>query len=449
MSESDQNSISKSTFSKNDVLGRSEFAKRLTDLVDNAEQPLVLALDGNWGSGKTTFLHMWKNAHETDFEGVSKLVFFDAFEHDFLDDPLTSLVYRIIDQRKGYGKSSSLTKLKTATKAIVKPVARIGLAIASYGATELAGAAVDEAIKATAKEVDNKIGSLWEGNETKIKAMETFKEALSELVSGKDGEEPKLTIIIDELDRCRPDYALLLLEHIKHFFDQPRIHFILGVNLSMLENAVTARYGAGIDATQYLKKFINVTSNIESSNYQRHEKNSNPKKYLEKCCEKYDIPSDIKELTSRRIGELTREKYVSLRDIDQLCFALSLLPSNISDMYHGYQEISVTSIIARQFAPPIYKKILAGTVTVTDIGVLYGYCDQNTEFNRPTVDSASPKYNHQKMLIWSLWTRLTQFPCDEKTLDQTRNAFGGFTSDVYEDTLRNFAQDSVETWHLV
>jgi hypothetical protein len=90
--------------------------------------------------------------------------------------------------------------------------------------------------------------------------MTTFRETLAALTLGKDGTSPrKLVIVVDELDRCRPDYALAMLEIIKHFFAVDHVHFVLGVNLRELENSVKARYGAGINAGLYLQKFITVT----------------------------------------------------------------------------------------------------------------------------------------------------------------------------------------------
>jgi len=67
-----------------------------------------------------------------------------------------------------------------------------------------------------------------------------------------------VVFVIDELDRCRPDYALAMLEVIKNFFTVPHLHFVLGVNLAALEAIVRTRYGKKIGARTYLGKFIQV-----------------------------------------------------------------------------------------------------------------------------------------------------------------------------------------------
>ncbi|PRY77226.1 KAP-like P-loop domain-containing protein [Yoonia maritima] len=98
--------------------------------------------------------------------------------------------------------------------------------------------------------------------------MDQFRAALTSLTEpNADGTpQKKLVIVIDELDRCRPDYALQLLEVIKHFFATPGIHFVLGTNMQELANSVRARYGAGIDADRYLHKFVQITMPMKQSN---------------------------------------------------------------------------------------------------------------------------------------------------------------------------------------
>lgn len=65
--------------------------------------------------------------------------------------------------------------------------------------------------------------------------------------------------IIDELDRCRPNYAVLLLEQIKHFFSVPNIIFILSIDKIQLGNAICGVYGSEkIDTNEYLRRFIDI-----------------------------------------------------------------------------------------------------------------------------------------------------------------------------------------------
>ncbi|MGV2104259.1 KAP family P-loop NTPase fold protein [Rhizobium sp. 21-4511-3d] len=103
---------------------------------------------------------------------------------------------------------------------------------------------------------------------------ESFRKALTDLPGlmspdGATAHRP-LIFIIDELDRCKPHFALALLERIKHFMAVPNVHFVLGVHLPQLESSVRYAYGDTIDASAYLQKFINLTVlNVENSEGRR------------------------------------------------------------------------------------------------------------------------------------------------------------------------------------
>ncbi|MDP2049071.1 P-loop NTPase fold protein [Cypionkella sp.] len=112
---------------------------------------------------------------------------------------------------------------------------------------------------AVSSEVRDSAKNLWTVEKERKDAVKSFKELLVKLT---EDEVSPIVIVIDELDRCRPDYALSVLEVIKHFFAVPKVHFILGINGVALENSVKARYGAEMDAESYLRKFINVSFSL-------------------------------------------------------------------------------------------------------------------------------------------------------------------------------------------
>jgi hypothetical protein len=103
----------------------------------------------------------------------------------------------------------------------------------------------------------------------------------------KDGKP--LVFIIDELDRCRPSFALELLERVKHFFAVPNVHFVLGAHLKQLENSVRVTYGSEIDAQLYLQKFISLHVELDTpGNYPPA--NSAISKYMSYLKEQMKIP---------------------------------------------------------------------------------------------------------------------------------------------------------------
>ncbi|MCA3442642.1 MAG: hypothetical protein INF52_04600 [Rhodobacter sp.] len=84
-----------------DLPGRKAVGRRLSDLVQRIEEPLVIARDGGWGSGKSHFLRQWTSAHRKGNDGRARVIYCDTFEHDYLDDLLVGLVGTILQEPAG------------------------------------------------------------------------------------------------------------------------------------------------------------------------------------------------------------------------------------------------------------------------------------------------------------------------------------------------------------
>jgi hypothetical protein len=322
-----------------DLLGRKATGERLSELLERITQSLVVALDGGWGSGKSHFLKLWAGAHRLENKGTAQIIYFDAFEHDYLDDPLISLVGAIAkSEPKASGAKAALKSVQKAAMKLARPAARIGFAIATAGGTELAGAVVDEGIKAAGKSAEDAFDDFWQKESGRMAAMDEFRQALTKLTAPKKGEDTpqKLIFIIDELDRCRPDYALTLLEIIKHFFAVPNVHFVLGTNLTALENSVKARYGQGIDATQYLQKFVHLRMQFPKP--LREPAGGIAMTYFEKVVNQYKLPRGYGEEIQRLLQRLATQTNVSLRDVQRLLTRTALIPDSLGNL-HGVSQL--------------------------------------------------------------------------------------------------------------
>lgn len=431
-----------------DLLNRSDLGRKFTELVDKMDGPLVLALDGGWGCGKSVFLKMWTGAHTKEFEGKSRIIYFDAFQHDFLDDPLTSLVSAISDHNsdESFAKST-ITKVRKDAAFLAKPVSRIGLVVATSGISEVALPLADAATKKGAELLEDQISEFWNRADGKLKAMNDFTEALLELTKG-DGPEggQRVVFIVDELDRCRPDYALHFLEIIKHFFAVPNVHFVLGVNLESLQNSVKARYGQDIDAETYLKKFIHLTAKLPDSNIQSVE-TTNAVDYFSIIAEQNSIGPNTREVVVAQLKVLSKVRQLSLRDIERIYSKIVLLPDNFENSYWGYSAICTTALLLSVLESKIYSKILNGSISINDIGNFFGYSEGGI-FEKPSGESE----NHRKLATYSIWSRVLhfspEFDRDPEIVEFTRKAFGGFGSEVYPDTLKKYVTARLETWHL-
>lgn len=250
---------------RNDKLQRGKHITRLTDtILVHAQAPFVMTLASPWGSGKTTFISMWKQYLE---DKGHTCILYDAWKHDFSHEPLLSLIGEIGDTISTIQDPSIKAQ---CTNILVKfgdniaellglcgDLLKLGDPIslwASPTATLLKGGKI--AVQAATKYVKS-------GHSTLKKSLEDFKGRLTELVGlmSMGGKRP-VYFFIDELDRCEPTYAIKLLEAIKHLFDIDGIVFILSIDKDQLSSMASTRYGAHFDANGYLRRFIDLEYTI-------------------------------------------------------------------------------------------------------------------------------------------------------------------------------------------
>ena len=268
------------TFVKNSV-GRNNSLFKFIEMLNYQDDSYSIAFDGRWGSGKTFFVKQCKLVldclnEENQYsykdqildvigqDEIAKLtkinfktVYFDAWKNDSDLDPIVSL-----------SKSIATTAFSIKTKAK-------SLAI------EAGKNLVETATKEIAKIDIDSILNIFHTEEN-IEAK--FKKELASLIP----ENGRLIVFIDELDRCRPTYAIKLLERVQHFFDNNKITFIFSVNLYELKNTIKKLYGPSFDGDRYLDRFFYSIISLPDANYTYKNINdlsSGEKDYLEYCDE--------------------------------------------------------------------------------------------------------------------------------------------------------------------
>lgn len=242
-----------------DQLERKQSAEVLTQFISTIREPFVLAIDSPWGTGKTTFINMWLNYLK--IQGLPCL-YFNAWENDFTDDPLISFIGEMKtcintadepSQAKVYYENA-----KKLGASIVKRAIPITIKIATAGVLNLEEI-TEEALADFASDLAKEKIEKYESDKSTI---QDFKKQLSELVqqiTKKEGDENKpLVFFIDELDRCRPTYAVELLERLKHLFNIEGIVFVLALDKEQIGHSLRSIYGTGMDVDGYLRRFIDL-----------------------------------------------------------------------------------------------------------------------------------------------------------------------------------------------
>ena len=241
---------------KNDLLGRKEPAEVLTHLVGSLEGSCVLAVDAAWGAGKTTFLKIWsQHLRNNGFPVVE----FNAWETDHAGDPFVALSSELTDGLHKYTDKPLATKIADMKKGATEVLRR-----AVPGAIRLATAGILDVSPLLEKEAGQFLASYAEARmseyqaaQQSVKAFRGVLQDMADTLSESSGNRP-LIVVIDELDRCRPSYAVELLEVAKHMFAVDHIVFVLAVNRAELAHAIKALYGSGFDAEGYLRRFFDV-----------------------------------------------------------------------------------------------------------------------------------------------------------------------------------------------
>ena len=237
---------------QNDLLEMKQYASTLKSIVGMyADGGGVIAINGDWGSGKTTFSRMWKQYLENN---GFKTLYFNAWETDYYKDPLTAII----------GELKYICKDTEKFKKFCSTAGKIGVTITKNVILSLLNnytGVGSEAVKDICDSAENVLIDRIKDYEEEKSSIEDFKQSLSKYVA--DCGACPLVFIIDELDRCNPNYAVKLLETVKHIFDVPNIVFVLSICRKELENSIRGFYGSDrIDATNYLRRFIDIQFDV-------------------------------------------------------------------------------------------------------------------------------------------------------------------------------------------
>ena len=242
----------------NDALERKPLVEFLAGLIGRLEGPFVLALDSPWGSGKTTIVRMLQAKLATD---QFQCVYFNAWKVDYVTDPLVALVSALDDIHltEAGAEAAFRGHMKTAkkiTSAIAKRAVVAGVKAATLGILDIEDDLEKLAADATAEVAGNLVDAFLKEKQALEKFRLEVEKAAEQLRAA--GKKETLVFFVDELDRCRPTFAIEMLERIKHLFDVPNIVFVLSVDKSQLEASTAAVYGEKINAPEYLRRFIDI-----------------------------------------------------------------------------------------------------------------------------------------------------------------------------------------------
>ncbi|MGN6825392.1 KAP family P-loop NTPase fold protein [Neisseria flavescens] len=391
------------TFATHDEFNRKPIAENIIRLLTSPIDLSPMVIDGGWGTGKTEFCQ--KLVRLMQQHPNFQPVYIDAFRSDHSGEPLLALLAEIIktctpedtdgqpsEKRKSFTNRIAKVAgfgIKTIFKAAMGHVLKqntddLAEELQQIMNDDQEARSVAETVTDTANiianhTIDVTVEALLKEQIEAEKNLETLKSCMKELA-----EDKPIILFIDELDRCRPDYAVDMLEVIKHVFDIENVKVVLVTNTKQLCAAINHRYGAEVDAQKYLDKFLKYSFALPDKVLDQNEAQGTivAVQYFEPLLRNSRIFNELKELIeNEKIKNFTcdmiKRTNISLRETERLVRFLEIyhsLSGGLSNKVRWENILLViTGIFIFCFHPELIKNINENHVAAGDPCQLFNF----------------------------------------------------------------------------
>lgn len=382
--------LEKPTFDTQDEFKRKPIAENIIRLLTSPIDLSPMVIDGGWGTGKTEFcqklIRLMQQQHP-DYQPV----YIDAFRSDHSGEPLLALLAEIIktctppkdsDEKLIEEHKDRIRKITKAAGFLMKTVAKAAVGHVlkqntddlaeelqqimnnDQEADSLAETVTDAAATIASHTIDATVEALLKEQIEAEKNLETLKACLKELAADKP-----IILFIDELDRCRPDYAVDMLEVIKHVFDVENVKVVLVTNTKQLRAAINHRYGVEVDAHKYLDKFLKYSFALPDKVVARFEEERAlvAVEHFKQLIRKSRWANELKDLIDERsptinfISDMVERNNLSLRETERLVRFLEIYHSLSGglgkDFIWQYVLLRITGVFIFCFYPNLMDDI--------------------------------------------------------------------------------------------
>lgn len=375
---------------KNDILDRKFFGEALLNLVKQTSDELVISIDGRWGEGKTTFIKMWQGLLK---KNNIPSIYIDAFENDYTGDAFMSIAGAIttyvdshaIDTAK---KEEFKDKAKRVGVQLLSWTVRVGVKAATLGIIKDSDIEAVNVIKESlandgADEISKLVKDRLSAQSIEKNLIQSFKESLSEIpLALNESSENRIVIIIDELDRCKPSFAVEIIEKIKHLFSVENVIFVLGMNKTQLEEAIKCVYGNNIDAHSYLQKFINIETTLPKRNDLNNYSND-IRSYSRHLLELHEFNAfGDEEGLVEVLVPLGRHFNLSLRQLEKVFTNLAIIYSTSHENSFRVFPVFVLLSILKVVDPTVFSAIANNNFSFNQLSKKVGLSNLKEDDNR-------------------------------------------------------------------
>ena len=307
-------------FMKNDidVLGRNHIIQNLHKILlmlSENKHGCVFAIDGGWGYGKTYVLEKLEaeleiQVNEETADDRYYVFHYNCWQYDYYEEPAIAIVSAMLE-KFGEGIDSKVVDL---TKDSWKYAQKILKGIAGDFVKNKIGINLVDVYEEIQKNAEDRVNTTYEFDD-----LFNFKETLDETRKKLKelARDKTVVLVVDELDRCMPSYAIKVLERLHHLFnDIDNVVVVLAIDSAQLEHSVREIYGKNIDTERYLKKFISFRVKLSLGDMQEN--------IFEKYSYYFNHFTDVEGIMPK-IMELTKRCKIDIRNFDKLIEKINLV----------------------------------------------------------------------------------------------------------------------------
>lgn len=299
-----------------DKIGRETFCNSIISLIElvNKEKAWSIAINGNWGSGKTWVLNSIEETIKNKNKDDILIIKYNTWENDFYKDPLIAILNEIIKNFDDYLSKNDTKKalIGTAKEKFINIIKKLpyiaGGVISTFN--PLMGKAIDGIIDAC-KRVENKKEAIEDERNNVFKEYTSYKTIIDEInnIMQDLSKDYTLLFIVDELDRCLPSYAIKVLERLHHVFKENNKNLImlLAIDSKQIEQMLKHEFGDNTDSDKYLSKFFDYSLILPE------DCNNN---YISNCINEYFPDNEGKEFSTELMLAILKD--AGTRDTEKI-----------------------------------------------------------------------------------------------------------------------------------
>lgn len=321
----------KRTFEQDDLFNRKSYAEFLKRLIlnsgsyhrDDDVQAYTIAIDSPWGTGKSVFLEKFENMLKADCPDRIRVVHYSAWKNDFWDnafEPFADAIFTsewfcsaLEDNTNEQAMKNFFGAAKNVMLSFVKKQTE------DHFDAELLEKAIEDFATGLKIASSKKVDFVSKSYLDYIASLKQMQKAMGEVLS-KTLPGGKLVIVIDELDRCRPTFAIETLEIVKHIMDVKDVVYIFSLDVRQLGAAIKQVYGAETDATGYLMRFFSYYSRM-------------PEADVEAMISHMNLANGVVPDAAATFSMIAKEFGLNARDIETVGKVFTLMKNELLKYY--------------------------------------------------------------------------------------------------------------------